>query len=115
MFQTSQPAGPFTNVAAFNDWLATLRSHAPPGLNVDLGPWRSGLLDDIPILIILGFPSRVQGLIGFLNYIGISFPSTGVDWLSSANEKVRGTIVFPLRERSMQEHQNTLTLEGREV
>ena len=50
MFQTSQPAGPFTNVAVFNDWLATLRSRAPPGLNVDPGPWRSGLLDDIPIV-----------------------------------------------------------------
>lgn len=50
MFQTSQPAGPFTNVPAFNDWLATLKSRAPPGRNVDPGPWRSGLLDDIPIV-----------------------------------------------------------------
>ena len=50
MFQTSQPAGPFPNVATFNDWLATLRSRAPLGLNVDLGPWRSGLLDDLPIV-----------------------------------------------------------------
>ncbi|KUJ14488.1 phosphotransferase enzyme family protein-like protein [Mollisia scopiformis] len=50
MFQTNQPAGPFSNVPAFNDWLATLRCRAPPGVDVDTGPWRSGLLDDIPIV-----------------------------------------------------------------
>ncbi|CZR69067.1 uncharacterized protein PAC_18968 [Phialocephala subalpina] len=50
VFQISKSSGPFTTVAAFNDWLATLRSGAPPGLNVDYGPWRSGLLDDIPIV-----------------------------------------------------------------
>jgi hypothetical protein len=37
----------------------------------------------------------------FLYYIGKALPSagfpTGVDWLSSANEKTRGTIVFSLR------------------
>ncbi|KAH7360971.1 kinase-like domain-containing protein [Rhexocercosporidium sp. MPI-PUGE-AT-0058] len=50
MFQTSQPAGPFTTVAVFNYWLARLRSGAPLGQNIDSGPWRSGLLDDIPIV-----------------------------------------------------------------
>jgi hypothetical protein len=36
-----------------------------------------------------------------LYYIGKALPSagfpTGVNWLSSANEKTQGTIVFPLR------------------
>jgi hypothetical protein len=47
MFQTSQPAGHFTNVAEVDYWLATLTRPALPGLIVDPGPWRSGLLDDI--------------------------------------------------------------------
>jgi len=50
IFETTQPAGPFLDVASFHDWFST-RAVKPAfsKLTADNGPWRSGLLDDIPI------------------------------------------------------------------
>jgi hypothetical protein len=79
MFQTSQSAGPFTKVAAFHDWLATLRSHAPPGLNVDLGRWRSGLLDNIPIVFTHADLHR-SNIMVFQDANGIPQIAAIIDW-----------------------------------
>ena len=54
IFEHKQPAGPFGDVASFHDWFASLTRSTAPAQNEDLGPWRSGLLDDVQIVFTQG-------------------------------------------------------------
>jgi glutamate mutase epsilon subunit len=47
IFECQQSVGPFKDVKHFHDWFATLNH---PGPNAFLSPFRSGLLDEIPIV-----------------------------------------------------------------
>ncbi|KAH9208372.1 kinase-like domain-containing protein [Leptodontidium sp. 2 PMI_412] len=83
IFQTRQPAGPFPNVVTFNDWLVQRSSSLPSGPKVDYGPWRSGLLDDIPIVFTHADLHRSNIMVSQDAADGIPRIAAIIDWHQS--------------------------------